>query len=119
MSQHIYRTAARGGSVSVTLGYDRPLDYVFCTVIDDDDGEVLYSNLDDSKAGLVQQEVAYYRAVLARLGISAPEAMYTAVREGQLTRRGNKLVLYGSNGGAREQMRGLSLTTAPSSKERS
>ena len=33
MSQHRYSTKSKDGKeVMVTLGYDRPLDYVFCTV---------------------------------------------------------------------------------------
>ena len=34
MSQHIFEaTDAQGEPVIVTMGYDRPLNYVFCTVI--------------------------------------------------------------------------------------
>ncbi len=47
MSQHIFETAnPQENRVTVTMGYDHPLDYVFCTVMAEND-EILYSNLDD------------------------------------------------------------------------
>ena len=112
MSQHIVEVAMNGNPVSVTLGYDRQINYVFCTVTTDQD-EVLYSDLDDDKARLVQQDIAYYRPVLARLGLVVPETMYAAVREDQLARRGNRLVLYGSDGQAKEQRRASCGVYAP------
>jgi hypothetical protein len=69
VSQHIFKTNNfEGVRVIVTMGYDRPLDYVFCTVMSTE-GEVIYSNLDDDHAGTDQQEVDYYRPVMKRLGV--------------------------------------------------
>lgn len=66
MSQHKHTTRTKDGKeVTVTLGYDRPLDYVFYTVIQDsketDEAEdILYSNLSDDNAGTHLQEVDYF-----------------------------------------------------------
>jgi hypothetical protein len=76
MSQHIFETNnAQGAPVTVTMGYDRPLVYVFCTVLDPND-KVIYSNLDDVDAGTHQQDVDYYRSVLLKLGLHVPESMF-------------------------------------------
>ena len=92
-------TTTDGKSVTVTLGYDRPLDYVFCTVMQNDnkDGEdILYSNLSDDEAGTDLQNVDYYRPILLGLGISVPDAMFTEVKIDQLERTGNRSVLHTS-----------------------
>ena len=100
MSQHKHSTLSRNGKkVTVTLGYDRPLDYVFCTVIQDAEGmqegeEVLYSNLSDDEAGLDLQDVDYFREVLAELGIDVPDLLFTEVKIDQLDRVGNRTVVY-------------------------
>ena len=100
MSQHKHSTLSRDGKkVAVTLGYDRPLDYVFCTVIQDGEGmeegeEILYSNLSDDNAGTHLQDVDYFRHVVAELGISIPDSMFTEVEIDQLERLGNKTVIY-------------------------
>lgn len=88
MSQHIWK---RGG-VEVRMGYDRPLDFVFCTL--EINGEMEYSNLSDENAGTFCQDVVYYRDVLRRLGVDVPEEMLTNVREDQIGRIGNKVVEY-------------------------
>ena len=94
MSQHIFKTNnSEGVRVNVTMGYDRPLDYVFCTVMTTG-GEVIYSNLDDDHAGTDQQEVDYYRPVLKRLGVRVPEFLFREVVLDQLGRVGNRVVTY-------------------------
>ena len=98
MSQHKHTTVTRDGRrVVVTMGYDRPLDYVFCTVIQEGEGttegeEVLYSNLSDIEAGTDLQDVDFYRSVLEEMGITVPDAMFTEVKIDQLERTGNKTV---------------------------
>lgn len=100
MSQHKHSTQTQDGKkVTVTLGYDRPLDYVFCTVIQDggvtDEGEeILYSNLSDDEAGTDLQEVDYFRAVLDELGINVPDSLFTEVKIDQLDRVGNRTVVH-------------------------
>ena len=94
MSQHIFETNnAQGAPVTVTMGYDRPLVYVFCTVLDPND-KVIYSNLDDDDAGTLQQEVDYYRPVLERLGLHVPESVFQEVASGQIGRIGNRVVVH-------------------------
>ncbi len=90
MSQHILTTTTSGGrKVTVTMGYDRPLDYVFCTVMDTD-GDIIYSNLDDELAGTELQDVEYFQLVLRKLGINVPETMFTEVKADQALRIGNR-----------------------------
>ena len=93
MSQHIYQTAA---PVLVTLGYDRPLDYVFCTIMTPS-GAVLYSNLDDEDAGTSCKNVEYFRDVLEELGLSVPETMFAEVKRDQTNRAGNRVVSHSAN----------------------
>lgn len=82
---------AEGMRVTVTMGYDRPLDYVFCTVMAESD-EILYSNLDDENAGTEQQDVEYFRAALEKLGITIPESVFREVASDQRRRVGNRVM---------------------------
>ena len=78
MPQHIFKTiqaCADGGRVTVTMGYDRPLDYVFL-LVEDHESDILYSNLGDPHAGTEQRSVDYYRPILKGLGITLPESMF-------------------------------------------
>jgi hypothetical protein len=89
MSQHIYEN----GDLHVRMGYDRPLNYVFCTV--ERDGEMIYSNLSDDGAGTEQQDVWYFNQVLHRLGIAVPVKMFAEIEKDQRDRVGNRVVEYG------------------------
>ena len=88
MSQHIYLQ----DGTEVRMGYDRPLDYVFCIV--EINGEMEYSNLDDENAGTDCQDVMYYRDVLRKLGVDVPEEMLAGVAEDQANGVGNKVTVY-------------------------
>ena len=94
MSQHIFETTdGKGNDVTVTIGYDRPLNFVFCTVVTGED-HVIYSNLDDDGAGTHQQNVGYYRSVLEGLGLCVPESIFQEVAADQRGRVGNRLVTH-------------------------
>ena len=88
MSQHTFQTTL---DVQVTLGYDRPLDYVFCTITSPC-GEILYSNLSDEEAGTACRDVEYFREKLAKFGISVPESMFAEVGNDQRNRVGHRTV---------------------------
>ena len=88
MSQHIWKN----GETEVRMGYDRPLEMVFCTV--SIRGEIAYTNLDDADAGTFCQDVNYYREPLKALGITVPEEVYDNVELDQIGRVGNKVVEY-------------------------
>jgi len=88
VSRHIYT----GNGVRVTLGYDRPLNYVFCTI--EREGEIVYSNLSDPKAGTKQHDINYYRAILAENKISIPDQLFIEVENDQRNRVGNRQVSY-------------------------
>jgi len=99
MSQHNFIGTIVGedgedeGDVTVLMGYDKPLDYVFCVVFGAPD-EPLYSNLNDDDAGCHQQDVEYYRPILASMGIRVPESMFIEVAEDQRNRVGNAVRLH-------------------------
>ena len=88
MSMHIYRHE----NLEVRMGYDRPLDFVFCTVFKND--ETVYSNLSDENAGTDCQDVSYYRDVLDALSIQVPERMFEEVEIDQANRTGNRVEEY-------------------------
>ncbi len=94
MSRHQIRMRnADGKAITVTLGYDRPLDYVFCTVFrEGEESSPIYSNLGDPRAGTHQQDINYFRRVLAGLGVKVPEQMFVEVEADQLMRIGNRNV---------------------------
>ncbi len=96
MSRHSFRFRDEDDKiVSVVLGYDRPLDYVFCTVFrEGEGGSPIYTNLADPEAGTHQRDVEYFRPILTRLGIEVPEQMFLEVEIDQILRTGNRDVDY-------------------------
>jgi len=88
VSQHIYLQ----DGTEVRMGYDRPLDYVFCTITVND--EIKYCNLDDETAGTFQQDVDYYRDILALHHIEVPEEMFADVRDDQKNCVGNRVKVH-------------------------
>ncbi|MBN9617604.1 MAG: hypothetical protein BGO25_10425 [Acidobacteriales bacterium 59-55] len=94
MSRHEFRLHDDADkTVTVVLGYDRPLDYLFCTVVrEGEEDSPLYSNFDDDEAGLHQQDINYFRTILSGLGIDLPEQMFLEVEADQLSRVGNREV---------------------------
>lgn len=94
MPQHHFEsTTEAGDTLLVIMGYDRPLDYVFCTVLDKDE-EVIYSNLDDGDAGIELQDVDYFRPILQKLGVRVPESMFREVKADQRGRVGNRVEVH-------------------------
>ncbi len=98
MSQHkFYAMHASGNPFLVSIGYDRPLNYVHCIVMSTS-LDLLYSNLDDENAGTTLQDVRYYKGVLESLGIKLPESIYEQVERDQMLRVGNRVVTYNKDG---------------------
>ena len=77
MSQYQHKD----GPVLVRIGYDRILNYVFCTI--ERGSRMLYSNLSDPKAGTEQQDVNYFRPILAKHFVTVPEELFEKVRREQ------------------------------------
>ena len=93
MSQHRYFGGDESNRpVVVTMGYDRPLDYVFMTV-EARNGLMLYSNLADPNAQDCQ-DVRYFQNVLNEMNIIVPETMFTEVESDQMNRAGNRTLLH-------------------------
>ncbi len=92
MSRYSFRLHDDDDKVlTVVLGYDRPLNYVFCTVTrEGEEDRPIYTNLADPGAGTHQRDVEYYRPILARLGIEVPERMFREVMIDRALRTGNR-----------------------------
>lgn len=99
MSQHLVKTQYDGQAVVVQLGWDRPLAGFYCVVeaADNQGDEYVYSNLTDVQLldshGL-SPDLSYFEAVLQRLGIRVPAAMFQATREDAANNVGNRVVWY-------------------------
>lgn len=93
MSQHIFRISDRlDAEITITIGFDRPLGYVFCTVFSNRRAAPIYTNLNDDSAATHLQDVHYYRGVLKRLGLEIPEVIFSEVESDQKNRVGNRVV---------------------------
>lgn len=104
MSLHVVTlTRQNGEEATVAIGYDRPLDYVHCRVVDTKNSKVLYSNLSDPNAGTFQPDVRYYVPVLESFGLQIPEVMYDQVEADAAAHVGNRLVRYAPDGTVLEQ----------------
>jgi hypothetical protein len=80
--------------VTVVIGYDDALDYVFMTIDDGDDEHPIYSNLNDPDAGLDCRDLDYFRRILKELAIAIPECMFTETLRDQNARVGNREVYH-------------------------
>jgi hypothetical protein len=107
MSHHIFQTALNGRPLTVDLGWDRPLHYVFMTVSsqdlkdhpDDDSSPYLCSNLDDESLPIQgTQSVEYFQDELTDLGISLLSIMLQSVQDDQDQDVGDKTVEYQADG---------------------
>lgn len=100
MSQHAFETQHRGRDVTVIVGFDRPLQYVFMMIekndpIDEYDA-MLYCNLSDEKS--IGADAGYFREKLKEFEIGIPESMFDEVRNDQLNNVGNRHCLHQENG---------------------
>ncbi len=111
MSQHYFNTQRNGHDVSITLGYDRPLDKYFLNVeqegVDSDDaidsgGQILndqavfYISLYDLNAPV--DDMDYFREKLKSLGLIVPESLFLAVEEDAVEHVGNYVVRHFADG---------------------
>ena len=105
MSQHIYTLNHLGKTTTVTMGWDRPLGYLFMNVqvqetapvvdMDEDEG-FLYSNLNTPTP--FSLELDDFLQALDALGITVPTEMYIQVEQDRLNNIGNRNVAYTADG---------------------
>lgn len=106
MSQHTFFATHQGRPVKVVMGWDRPLAYFFMTVMllegcvarsdEDEDDDVLYSNLDQSRPfGLDLDDL---RGALDELGITVPESMFDEVESDAIHNVGNRFMTHQADG---------------------
>ena len=95
MSRHRYRTTLPDGTpVTVTAGWDFPLQWFYCNIegpgddprLDEDEGTV-YSNLHDPKAP--RTDWGYFEVRLAEHGVAIPPGMAEAIVEDRSRQRRN------------------------------
>ena len=83
MSQHYFQTSYEGRSVTVVVGFDRPLRGFFCFVERNDAGddeEFAYSNLDDPKLVHcmgIAKTLKHFEKRLGDLDLAVPRSMFS------------------------------------------
>lgn len=104
MSHHIIdATNKTGQKVTVTLGYDRTLDHLFCNIVNSGvPGGFEYTSHTDIDA-IDEQEVSNFRCLLEDHGILLPDSIFDAVDGDQANGGSNRLVLYNEDGSLREE----------------
>ena len=101
MSQHCFSTQYRTRTVTVILGWDRPLGHYFMVIEGADEPEngsdgIVYSNLDEAAAfGL---DLAHFRDKLADLGVQVPAAIFEEIARDRRNHVGNRCVWYRPDG---------------------
>jgi hypothetical protein len=100
MSQHAFATRHQGKAVTVIYGFDRPLQYVFMLIENDEaiveDDAYVYSNLSDAKS--IGAGEGYFKDKLKELEIAVPETMFIETRRDQEANVGNRYCVYQENG---------------------
>ena len=85
MSQHVFTF----GKNQVSAGWDRTLQYHFMTIINQDDHEIVYSNINDHNAGLSIQCVDYFIHKLSTFNIRAPDNYWLQIELDRQLNTGN------------------------------
>lgn len=92
MSRHTFNTLHAGRRLSIVMGYDRPLGYVFMTVENldatDDEDAYLYSNLDQPDPDSLTLDD--FRSALQQLGIAVPESLFIETAADRQANVGNR-----------------------------
>ena len=101
MSQHIFFAKENTDKpLRIVMGYDRFLDYFFCTV-DDCKGNVKYSNLSDRKAGTDLKDANYFvRLLKSKFGIQVPKRILLEVEMDRETGGSNRTIVWDERKGA-------------------
>ncbi|AZD86822.1 hypothetical protein M5C90_24240 [Pseudomonas chlororaphis subsp. piscium] len=111
MSQHLFKTVHKGFTVTVQLGWDRPMGYFFMVIhkpenlidsammVDDDD--YLYSNLHEIHP--FGKDLDYYRQVLRHFDITVPESMFIETQRDCESNAGNRVATHQADGSFTEQ----------------
>jgi hypothetical protein len=101
MSQHIFSTEYKGRSVSILMGWDRPLQGYFMVIEETDREGYLYTNLDDpavsSNYGL-PKSLDHFMRKLEEFALSIPERMAQEIKADALSNVGNRYVTYEADG---------------------
>lgn len=106
MSRHYFKTEYQGKSVTVLMGYDRPLGGFFMVIEDagQDDDEYIYSNLYEEFTH--PKSLEPYRAKLEQLGIFVPVEMLMEIEADGAALMGNKDVYHSIENGTHRRIVG-------------
>lgn len=97
MSQHVTFSTYQGQPIVILMGWDRPLQGFYMVITyEGDEGEMLYSNLDDPRLGPfgMSSILDPFLHKLAEFGLSVPLAMVTEVRNDGVGNVGNRYVVH-------------------------
>jgi len=104
VSAHYFDTVQGDHAVTVTLGYDRRLNYFHLTIERTteppaDVYQFVYCNLEDPELPRGQcADLDYFRAKLRELGITIPESMFRETEQDSINRVGNRAVRHQQDG---------------------
>jgi len=106
MSQHYFPTSYEGRSVTVVVGFDRPLRGFFCFVERNDADEAgeeqfVYSNLEDPKLAHcmgMARTLKHFEKRLADLGFEVPRSMFAEAEADQRFNVGNRCAWHDATG---------------------
>ena len=93
-----YHISSNG--LEALLGFDRPLGHYFIVISrndDAEDGETLYSNLDDT-ANPFPKDLNVIKQIATRFGLKIPNEMWREIQQDFIAQVGNKEVRYEENG---------------------
>ena len=101
MSQHYFNTAVAGEPVTVTMGWDRPLQGYFMMIESAGREQYLYNNLEDLALipeGGFADSLDYFIEKMKELGVTVPDRMLNEIRVDGGLNVGNRHVAYGVDG---------------------
>ena len=101
MSQHHLETTRRGEPITVTLGWDRPLQGYFMLIESDEADVYIYSNFEDLDLvvhGGFASSLEYFINKMRELGVTVPARMLTEVAADGELNVGNREVAYNAEG---------------------
>ncbi len=103
MSRHYFDTFHKGYPINVVLGWDRPMEYFFLVIEEQNTSadnpmtfDLLYSNLQESDP--FNHDLDYYREVLRHFQIDVPESMFIEVERDRERNTGNRVVKHQADG---------------------
>lgn len=97
MSQHVTFSTYQGQSITILMGWDRPLQGFYMVITyEGEENEILYSNLDDPELDQfgLSSTLDPFLEKLEKLGLCVPAKMVTEICNDRVGNVGNRYVVY-------------------------